>query len=322
MNHIHHLSEVIGPRGSCSHEESLASAYIQSEFTKCGYEATSIDKFQADTTFSWAQLVLIFSAIVCFALTCPYHGCFYQPIIAAPISIVTLVIYLLQVDTRFSISSILPKHRSQNVHARKPSSSVLKIMLIAHYDSSRSSLNFHPKLVGDFRRSFILLVCSMFACAFLCVAHLVVDRLVLPYSRLLFFCSIPSLIVLSFVCFTLLHREFCCQLVKGANDNGSGVAVLLNVAKSLAGSNLQHNVEFLATGAEESGTCGILEYISKNDISNTLFINLDNLGKGNLFVTTSEGILKKYKVNENLLKSVEALINENYPKLKLPRTIS
>ncbi|KAL0248768.1 hypothetical protein GEMRC1_004002 [Eukaryota sp. GEM-RC1] len=51
-------------------------------------------------------------------------------------------------------------------------------------------------------------------------------------------------------------------------------------------------------------------------MSNTLFINLDNLEKGNLFVTTSEGILKKYQVNQKLLKSVEVLINENCPKIE------
>lgn len=69
-----------------------------------------------------------------------------------------------------------------------------------------------------------------------------------------------------------------------ANDNASGVAVLLEAARLLAQQKLQCNVVFVAFGAEEVGTVGSRYYVSQMNFrekANTVgMLNLDMVGRG------------------------------------------
>lgn len=71
---------------------------------------------------------------------------------------------------------------------------------------------------------------------------------------------------------------------KGANDNASGTAVMMEVAKALQNYDLNADVKFLAFGAEEIGLCGSEFYVanmSKDEIMKTrAMINLDMVGVG------------------------------------------
>ncbi|MBS7529287.1 DUF4910 domain-containing protein [Hazenella sp. IB182353] len=69
-----------------------------------------------------------------------------------------------------------------------------------------------------------------------------------------------------------------------ANDNASGTATLLEVARVLAKKKLDHNLRFVAFGAEEAGLIGAYEYVDalddaeKENISGML--NMDMVGVG------------------------------------------
>ena len=84
---------------------------------------------------------------------------------------------------------------------------------------------------------------------------------------------------------------------QGANDNGSGVLVLMELARRF--SDIKSNdfsVTLLSTGAEEVGLSGIRRYIKQNqeiDKENTLFINLECLGGGELHWSTGEHYFRK-----------------------------
>lgn len=64
----------------------------------------------------------------------------------------------------------------------------------------------------------------------------------------------------------------------GADDNASGVAVLLEVARLLAGRPLAAEVRFLFTDAEELGMLGAKAYLARWDPP-ALAINLDSVGR-------------------------------------------
>ncbi|MCS1351941.1 M28 family metallopeptidase [Mechercharimyces sp. CAU 1602] len=70
----------------------------------------------------------------------------------------------------------------------------------------------------------------------------------------------------------------------GANDNASGTATLLEVAKALSKEKFRHNIRFIFFGAEESGLIGAEKYVEslsdeeKQDIA--AMINLDMVGVG------------------------------------------
>lgn len=73
---------------------------------------------------------------------------------------------------------------------------------------------------------------------------------------------------------------------KGTDDNGSGVAVALRVAKTLADQETEHTLKFVFFGAEEVGLEGSSYYagqMSKKDIEDTLLmVNLDSLIAGDI----------------------------------------
>lgn len=73
---------------------------------------------------------------------------------------------------------------------------------------------------------------------------------------------------------------------QGANDNASGIAVLMETARILTQKSLNCNVIFIAFGAGESGLLGSKTYVAKMspaDINCTLgMINLDMVGIGDI----------------------------------------
>jgi Zn-dependent M28 family amino/carboxypeptidase len=84
------------------------------------------------------------------------------------------------------------------------------------------------------------------------------------------------------------HLDHCgkaWETCPGANDNASGVAVMLGVAKALAtsGIHFKRSILFIGLGAEEQGLNGAKAYISDPpfSISKTIaFLNLDCVGVG------------------------------------------
>lgn len=81
------------------------------------------------------------------------------------------------------------------------------------------------------------------------------------------------------------HLGYCYDLMPGANDNASGVAVAFEVARSLSESPvpLRRSVLFLLFGAEEQGVVGS-EYYCDNPFfsleKTAAFINMDGVGCG------------------------------------------
>lgn len=80
------------------------------------------------------------------------------------------------------------------------------------------------------------------------------------------------------------HYDTVPQAGVGANDNASGTAVLLSLAKVLAGQSLPFTVRFVSFGAEEVGLYGSSHYaasLSEEEIGRLkAMLNLDVVGSG------------------------------------------
>ncbi len=81
------------------------------------------------------------------------------------------------------------------------------------------------------------------------------------------------------------HLGYCYELMPGANDNASGVSVILGVAEAMAECGLKprRSVLFLFFGAEEQGVVGSKYYLDHPffPLEKTVaFINLDGVGCG------------------------------------------
>lgn len=300
LKHVHRLSVIIGPRGSGTAQEAAAGQWIHRQFKQLGYNS-AVNSFRTVGTFSIIQAIFFGSMLAALALS------FIWPWPAALLQILLLTGYILDVETRFSIAPLLARRQSQNIrawHEQQDKTSKDTVVIMAHYDSSRAALNFHPKMVKGFRRSFLLLFAALAGITFFTFL-----RAIPGFSSYHTAFTWVSLLLGGYILVVLLllaHRELFCRYTPGANDNASGIAVMLGIATRLKRAPIPGvRVEFLATGAEEAGTFGILEYIKTYSLTNKVFINLDNLGRGQLFVTTAEGIIGTYPACPKLLALVE-----------------
>ncbi|MGE5529270.1 MAG: M28 family metallopeptidase, partial [Patescibacteria group bacterium] len=314
IDHLQTLAVRIGPRRSAGPEEAAAAEYAAGEFRAMGLEVQR-QRFSAPATFSWTYILLYAFAPLAAALF-PF-----RPGLAFFLGLCGGVLYLAESATFPIVSRLLPKGRSVNViakaHAR--SKELRRVLVLAHLDSSRSALNFAPNMVGGFRRTYLLTVAGLLGPIPLYGAAVLIPGA----PRLaLWLASLPCAALVLVALFSLLHREAAGRVTPGANDDASGIAALLEIARVVARAPLPTtSVWFVATGAEESGLWGALHLIGecRFDPGRTQVINLDNLGKGRLALTTAEGMIFPLHAGPALLEAARSAAEEKGIALDLRR---
>jgi len=98
----------------------------------------------------------------------------------------------------------------------------------------------------------------------------------------------------------------------GANDNLSGIATMLELARVMTAHEFKRTIEFIASTAEEGVTQGIHEYIQqhKEDLANNMlaFFDLDMFGGGGKLKLVDEGCWpdrETIKHDEELMQMLE-----------------
>ena len=87
----------------------------------------------------------------------------------------------------------------------------------------------------------------------------------------------------------------------GANDNASGIAMLLSLAKYYSNKTPKYNMVFMAFGAEEAGILGSKYYVEHPyfDLDEIKFVvNLDIMGTGDEGITVVNGVQHKKQFKE------------------------
>jgi acetylornithine deacetylase/succinyl-diaminopimelate desuccinylase-like protein len=157
------------------------------------------------------------------------------------------------------------------------------ILLVAHYDSKSQSLNMAWRVI------LFLVPVAMATILFAATLLHLIGIFAVPVW------AIWLIVALAGICLTVLFFSQTSNRSPGAIDNGSGVAILLSLAERLpAKISQQVNLVFLATGAEEVGLAGAIQFV-RADCQNlrqnrTLVMNLDGLGCGG--VVTMAGLKK------------------------------
>jgi hypothetical protein len=106
------------------------------------------------------------------------------------------------------------------------------------------------------------------------------------------------------------HCEFFGENVRGANDNASGVAVLLDLAERFAEKPLENSeVRLVATGSQESWMDGVRHLLQPHDLDrkNTYFLNISHVGAGALHYTTAEGMIWVYPCAREMVDAAKAV---------------
>lgn len=294
------LSINIGPRRPTSEAEKKAAYFIEKSLSK-EIDGVKVLPFSSLSSFSWPfGFIYLLSAlggiIACMNLS-----------LGIILSLLGLITFILEINSFPLITTLLSWRKSQNVVAKiKPLKKKKCLIITAHYDSSRPALLFHPKMVGGFRRSFLMMSGAIFIMPLL----LLLSYFQNPFMQ--FLPLVPSIYLLGSI-LLLIHRELMYKDTPGANDNASGVAVLLGVGEKLGKKGLQETEVYLvATGSEESGTIGMIHFLKdlKEEVKGAFVINLDNLGTGELKYTTGEGMLKIYPSSKELITFMEEINQE------------
>jgi hypothetical protein len=283
-------------RGSTTEEERQASGIIADRLRMKDVEV-EVERFYSHTTWSWVYAILFGGFVAASFLSA------VSPLLAFLLSLLLLYFNYAEHTTRYEgIGQFLPKQPSQNVVGRRRSPEPrAHVVVSCHYDTSRSGLSFSPALVKHFRASFIssLVVQGGLALVFF-VRIFNGDGFLLDAFQVLATAYLLYGVVL------MVDRELRGQYVNGANDNGTGVAVMLALADRFSSDPPEGlDLWFLANGCEEVGMTGqrhfLLNHAHELPVDRTFFLNVDNVGAGRLRYCTGEGMIKFYPYSPTLL---------------------
>lgn len=185
---------------------------------------------------------------------------------------------------------IFPTGKSKNIIGIiENENAKARVVLTAHVDSQLGSYLFEEKWLG-YHKTFtnVTAVCALFSVLFVIIRIAGGSGWFLTGLQILVMLALLPLLLI------FLKAEWTGAYVQGASDDASGVSVILKAGEILK-SNPPKNLEvwIVATGAEESGLCGMMHFLKRGagkylDKNNTFFINHDNLGAGKLVYLTGE----------------------------------
>ena len=308
MEHVRYLVDIVGYRPPTSEGERRASKYISGVLENLGI-VHQVESFDSHKTFSY-PLMIVWSVSVLGGLLSCSHG-------FPGFLLVTLgaVAFYQEAHCRGWVPRVLPRGPSQNVVGRIPAKGEprRRVVLSAHYDTSRSGWYYHPRFVGGFRTTFLITSLSVFGLpVFVLLGGLFWSGLFGLLRELATLWLFLNILV-------LVHREVYGKDVYGANDNASGTGVMLALAERVAKEPLQNtDVWIVATGCEEAGLVGMLGFLRRHEqeLQDALILNLDSVGAGELKYITGEGLIKAVPSDPELLMFSAEVAREN-PELQL-----
>lgn len=306
--HVQHLAKVIGARPATSKREHQAHDYVQQTLENLQIPTRS-EEFHSIRSFTapWLLTSLFFvlaGTLVWLGETLPIKAG------AIGFSLLGGLFYWGLVSGRWDVQKLFPKDVSRNVVGiLSPSGDPeRRVLLVAHVDSTRACLLWHPKLVKNFGMSFQL---QTFLLGLLILSIFFASSDFKPWEFDWRWLTLPGLVISAWGIIVLIHRETLLDWVQGANDNASGVAVCLSVLERLRETPLQQTeVWAVFTGCEEVGApVGAQEFLKKHasELQNAYLLIVDNVGAGDPRYLTAEAMLPRQHAHPELLALAKKL---------------
>ncbi|MCS7066510.1 MAG: M28 family peptidase, partial [Fimbriimonadales bacterium] len=234
-------------------------------------------------------------------------------------SLTACALYWGLVSGRWEVMRLFPKCASANLIGVIPAGEqpLRKVVLMAHIDTQRATLLWHPKLVRQFGQSFQIqtaLLALHGTGAMGLLGSLLLQNLN-PNPQFLLILArwlmLPGALLSVWGMFVLLHREFALEWVQGANDNGSGVAVVLSLLMELAQQPLPKvEVWGVFTGCEEVGTpAGAFAFEREYGLQlrDALFLIIDHVGLGEPRYLLTEAMLPRAHAHPEMANLMQQL---------------
>jgi len=306
MDHVRYLAEKIGPRGSTTPEEKAAADYAHKQLVSFGLHPV-MESFRSARS-AWLPAALFWSIVLASGFLF-LGGGRIGAIVALILAATGLGSILLELSFRPNLLRwILPKGESQNVWARIDAKAEARnrVVLAAHLDTHRTPLAFSS---SRWVRMFEKLVPIGMAFSVLLIALFALGT-VLPMPWLRYVAIGPMLVALGMLVL-MLQADFT-PYTAGANDNASGVSLVLSVAERLAKEPLElSTVWIVLTGCEEVGCYGAEDFIRhhKSELERAAWISVDTVGStgGVPVYLSQETFVSTAKSDPKLLKMVRGI---------------
>ena len=269
-------------RGTGTRLERAAAEWLASFLRRRGFDV-EVQRFRAPA--SWGPEVLAVSLALGLGAACGWEG-------FAAAGLYGFLAYFSGWPRPWQ--SLFTRAISQNV-ITEAGQGPRTLVLMAHYDTAKTYFVYHPARVRAFRVQFL--------------ANAMLATLAPLFA---WWGGYPALAVGGYFLLQaagLAWRELRAQYVNGANDNASGVAVATQLFFDLVAAPPEGWRVLLAlTGAEEVGAVGAQELVRSGRVPDHAWIlNLDNVGAGELFYATGEGMLAFYRYRGPLLRAARSL---------------
>jgi Zn-dependent M28 family amino/carboxypeptidase len=122
------------------------------------------------------------------------------------------------------------------------------------------------------------------------------------------------------------HLGKCYEMMPGANDNASAVAVMIGIVKALAQNqiSLKRSVLFISFGSEEQALLGSKKYVENPvfPLEKSILLNMDGVGAGkSISATAGENYPALWSIvkDENASYIHASISTNNFPNLGRPR---
>ncbi len=300
FDHVRHLCETVGPRGSATENERTAHEYCARVFAELGLEL----RWQTFRTVgSPYRPFLVGAALLLLAWGLSFKATDSVRWLAAGLSTVAVASVFLELAFRnHPIRWILPKRRSQNVFARLPAAGERrrKIVVVAHADTHRTPWIWRSPATFKAYQRFM----PVGMLAFVAVAGSTWWRLGevdVPAGLELLAVALVALVLV------LTSQAELSPHTVGANDNASGVSVLLQLAQEFQQAPLEHaELWFVATGCEEAGAAGAFAFVAEHRaaLRDAVVLVVDNVAGAGTHpcLYRSEQMLRKLRYPQTWLK--------------------
>jgi hypothetical protein len=299
LEHIVHLAQMIGGRGSCTPDERRGADYAADQMRRIGAQDVHLERFRGAAS-AYNRYVLAFGVALAGTLLNFAWRERAAALVAA--ALYGLGIWGMLAESDFTPNwtrLIIPGRPSQNVVAHQPPrrQAAQRVVLTAHLDSHRSpvfNLRIWPRIyVGAFRGLSGALVVG----ALLHLLSALSSQDWIAWAALF-----PALALLLGA--VLLMLADLTPFSPGAYDNASGVGSVLGLAERLARQPLDGTeVWFALTGCEETGAAGMESLLPTHRQAwrEAVLINLDQMGQGRLYVRVCEGMIIRRRPRPEML---------------------
>lgn len=228
----------------------------------------------------------------------------------------------------------LTKAKSTNIIGRINPGQDHRLVLTAHYDSAKVLPRYILKFYDVFRwvesilsllmllfiglllgRGLWMLIGEGFALRQLITVGAETGLMEWPWSPVWWFYLVMMFAMASLSMAIMAHMMLRREYSKGADDNASGTAILLEVANRLGKEDLAVGIDLCLFAAEERGLFGSRKWVSKHakdmDKKRTYVLNLDCVGRGEqFFINNGQGAIFKKRSDPQIVRLLQEACEE------------